>query len=108
MCAATAGQADAKQSLEHAADLAMRHAGLLVEINDGRLRIGSELDGSGAQCSGSLQGMPALHAALALSAAADVNVELALNGPTGNLDLILVVEVRFIDRAAAIGASDRQ
>jgi hypothetical protein len=47
--------------------------------------------------------MPALHTASALSAATDVNVELALNGPTRNLDLILVVDVRFVDLAAAIG-----
>jgi hypothetical protein len=86
----------------------MRHAGLLVEINDGGLRIRSELGGGGAQCIRSLQGMPALHAALAFSAAADVNVELPLNGPTGYLDLILVVDVRFVDLAAAVRASDRQ
>ena|SRR5882672_11638524 len=108
MGAATARQTDAEQSLEDATDLAVRHAGLLVEINDGGLRIRSELGGGGAQCIGSLPGMPALHAALTLSAAADVNVELAVNGPTGNLDLILVVDVRFVDRAAAVGTSDRQ
>ena len=37
--------------------------------------------------------------------AADVNVELALNRPTRNLDLILVVDTSFVDRTAAVRAS---
>jgi len=81
----------------------MRHAGLLVEFDDGGLGIGSQLGGGGAQGVGRLQGMSALDAALALLAAADVNVELALNGPTRNLDLILLVDMRLLDVAAAVG-----
>jgi hypothetical protein len=83
----------------------MRHAGLLVEFNDGSLSIGSELGIGSPQCIGGLQRMPTLHAALAFLATANVNIELALNGPTWNLDLILLVGVRLRDVAAAVGTS---
>jgi hypothetical protein len=47
--------------------------------------------------------MSALHAASALLAAADVNVELAVNRPTRNLDLVLLIDVRLVDVAATSG-----
>src|SRR5207302_3149503 len=103
MGAAAARQANAEEGLEDAADFAMRHAGLLVEFNDGGLGVGSELSGGGPECIGRLQGMSALHPAAAFFAAADVNVELAMNRPTRNLDLILLVDMRFLDVAAAVG-----
>ena len=86
----------------------MRHAGLLVEFDDGGLRIGTELGGGGAKGIRRLQGMPALHAMSALFAAADVNVELAVNGPTRNFDLVLLVDMRLFDVAAAVGTLLRQ
>ena len=48
--------------------------------------------------------MPALHTAAAALAAADMNVELAVNRPTGNLDLVLMVDVGLRDEAATVGA----
>ena len=105
MRAAATRQADTEQGLKDAADFTMRHAGLLVEFNDGGLSIGAKLGGRGAERIGSLQGMSALHASSALLATADVNVELTMNGPTRNLDLVLLVDVCLVNRAAAIGTS---
>src|SRR2546430_1507596 len=48
--------------------------------------------------------MPTLHAASALPTAADVNIELAINRPTRNLDLVLLCDVRLVPRPAAVGA----
>ena|SRR5437588_883645 len=81
----------------------MRHASLLVEVNHGGLSIGAKLSRSGAERIGRLQRMPTLDAASAMLAAANVNVELALNGPARNLDLVLLVNMRFLDIAAAVG-----
>src|SRR6266542_2635223 len=104
MRTAAARQANAEQRLKDAADFAVRHAGLFVEFDDGGLGIGAELRRGGAECIGRLPRMPALHAASALLAAADVNVELALNRPPRNLDLVLLIDVRLLDVAAAVGA----
>src|SRR5947209_6906266 len=103
MGAAAAGQLDAKEGLKDAADFAMRHAGLFVEVNHGGLSIRTQLSRGSAERIGGLQGMPTLNAASACLAAADVNVELAMNGPTRNLDLVLLVDMRFLDIAAAVG-----
>jgi hypothetical protein len=94
--------------LKDAADLAMRHAGLLVEFNDRGLGIGAELSCGGAKRVRGLQRMSALHATPALLTAADVNVELAVNGPTRNLDLVLLVDMRLVDVAAAFRTSVRK
>src|SRR5579884_2491789 len=102
--AAAAAEADAEDSVEEAADLAVGHAALLVEFDDGRLGIGAELSGGGSQGIGSLQGVAALHAAATLPAAADVNVELTVDRPTRDLDLVLMVDVRLVDGTAAVGA----
>ena len=48
--------------------------------------------------------MPALDAALAAAALADVNVELSMDRPPRNLDLILLLHVGFVDGSTAIGA----
>ncbi len=48
--------------------------------------------------------MAALHAAATLPAAADVNVELTVDRPTRDLDLVLMVDVRLVDGTAAVGA----
>ena len=47
--AATARQTDAEQAVQDAANLAVGHATLLVEFDDGRLGIGPQLSGSGTQ-----------------------------------------------------------
>ena len=48
--------------------------------------------------------MASLNAALALTALADVDVELAVNGLARDLDLELLGDVGFVERAAAVGA----
>ena len=52
--------------------------------------------------------MTPLNAALALTALADVDVELTVNGLARDLDLELLSDVGFIECAAAVGASVRQ
>jgi hypothetical protein len=52
--------------------------------------------------------MPALHAAVAAATLADVDVELAVNRSTRNLDLVLLVDVCLFDRPATIGTNVRQ
>ena len=104
MRAAAAAQADAEQALEDPTDFAVGQARLFVEIDNGRLGIGSELGGGGSQGIGRLQRMSALHAAVAVPAAADVHVELAVNGLARNLDLILLVDVGLLHGAATVRA----
>jgi hypothetical protein len=48
--------------------------------------------------------MASLHAAAALTALADVNVELPVNGLARDLDLVLLRDVGFIHGPAAVGA----
>src|SRR6185295_14972347 len=102
--AAATRDRDAEEGFEDAADLAVRHAGLLVELDDRRLGVGAELGGGGAEGVGGLQGMPALKAPLALRTTTDMDVELPLNGPPWDLDLILLIDACQGDRSAAIGA----
>jgi hypothetical protein len=52
--------------------------------------------------------MTPLNAAVALTASADMNVELAVNGLARDLDLELLGDVRMVERAAAVGAAVRQ
>src|SRR5437667_7836811 len=47
--------------------------------------------------------MPALDATLALRTTTDMDVELPLNGPPWDLDLILLIDACLDDRFAAIG-----
>src|SRR5262249_11252207 len=49
--------------------------------------------------------MASLHAALALAALADVDVELPVNGLPRDLDLELLGDVGFVERATAAGAA---
>jgi hypothetical protein len=49
--------------------------------------------------------MTPLHAAVALPASADMNVELAVNGLARDLDLELLGDVCLVERSAAVGAS---
>ena len=48
--------------------------------------------------------MVSLYAAMALTALADVDVELAVNRPARNLHLKLLGNVRFVEKSAAVGA----
>jgi hypothetical protein len=52
--------------------------------------------------------VPALEALVAAAAAADMDVELALDGAARDLDLVLVGDVGFLDGPAAAGAGPRQ
>ena len=78
---------------------------MLIEFDDSGLGIGSQLGCSGAEGVGRLQGMVPLNAAPALTAPADVDVELPVDGLARDLDLELLGHVRFVERAAAVGAA---
>jgi hypothetical protein len=86
----------------------VRQPGLVVEFNDGGLGVGSELGRGGTEGVGRLQRMASLNAALALAALADVDVELPVNGLPRDLDLELLGDVGFVERATAAGAPVRQ
>lgn len=81
---------------------------MLIEIDDGRLRVGTELAGSGAEGIGSLQRMPALHRFAATRTGAAVDVELPHDGLARNLGLVLLINVGFVDFATAFGTGIRQ
>jgi hypothetical protein len=49
-----------------------------------------------------------LNAAPALTVPADVDVELPVDGLARDLDLVLLIDVGFVDPAAALGAGVRQ
>src|ERR1700678_51068 len=82
----------------------MRHAGTLVEINDGGLSVGAKLALGGAGGIAGLQRMSATMMLAALFAVTAVDVELSDDRPTGDFGLELLVEVVLDDLAAAIGA----
>src|SRR5262249_18998818 len=69
---------------------------------------GSELGGGGTESVRSLQGMGSLNSPVALTALADVDVELAVNGFARNLHLELLGNVGFIEKSAAVGTAFRQ
>lgn len=52
--------------------------------------------------------MPALDAKAATAASTDVHVELAMDGSAGNLDLVLLLNVDFVNTSAAIRTGLRQ
>jgi hypothetical protein len=76
--------------------------------DDSDLGLRAYLRGGGSQGIGGLQEMPSLDASAALLAAADMDVELPMNGLAGDFDLELCLHVGFLERAAALGASLRQ
>jgi hypothetical protein len=106
--AAAATESDTKQALQAARDFAVRESALLVEFDDGGLGVRSQLGGGGAEGVGGLQGMASLNPAVALTALADVDVELAVNGLARNLHLELLGNVGFVEGSAAIGTDVRQ
>jgi hypothetical protein len=81
----------------------MRQAGMFVEIDDGRLRVGTELAGSGTEGIGRLERMPALNRLAAARTNAAVNVELPHDRLAGNFGLLLLIDVSFLNVAAAFG-----
>jgi hypothetical protein len=66
------------------------------------------LGGGGTQGAGGLQRVAALESLVAAAAAADMDVELAMDGAARDLDLVLVGDMGFLDRPAALGAGLRQ
>jgi hypothetical protein len=106
--AAATAEPNPKEALQAAGYLAVGQAALLVEFNDGSLGIGSKLGGGGAEGVGRLQRMAPLHPATTLTALADVNIELPVDGPARDLDLELLGDVGFVEGAAAVGANARQ
>src|SRR5262249_651208 len=52
--------------------------------------------------------MASLNSAVALTALADVDVELAVNGLARNLHLELLGDVGFVEKSAAVGTAFRQ
>ena len=81
----------------------MRHAGTLIEVNDGGLGVGAELALGGARGVGSLQRMSAAQMLAAFLAMAAVNFEFADDGLTGDLGLKLLIEMILDDIAATVG-----
>jgi hypothetical protein len=102
--AAATAEGDAEKAVQAAGDLAVREPTLLVEFDDGGLRIWSQLSRGGAEGIGGLQGMASLHPAAALTALADVDVELPVGGLARDLDLELLGDVSLVERPTAIGA----
>ena len=102
--AGAATQVDAEQGVEDGGHLAVRQAGLLVQQHGGGLGVGSDLAGGRAEGVRGLQGVAALHAAAAAGAVADVDVELADDGPAGDVGLVLVNDFGFDEPAVAVGA----
>jgi hypothetical protein len=82
----------------------MRQAALLVQFDDGGLGVRSQLGGGGDAGIGRLQGMAPLNPTVAPTTRADVDVELAVNGPARDLDLELLGDVGLVEGAAAVGA----
>src|SRR5206468_3359898 len=64
--------------------------------------------GGGSQGVGGLQGVPPLHAPAATTATADVDVELADQGTSRDLGLILGGDLGLADGATALRANLRQ
>src|SRR5262245_22167646 len=106
--AAATTERDAEEALQAAHDLAVRQAALLVEFDDGGLGVGPQLGRGSSERVGRLQGMAPLHPATALTAPADVDVELPVNGLARDLDLELLGDVSLVQGAATIGAAVRQ
>jgi hypothetical protein len=80
----------------------MRHAGTLVEIDNGGLSVGAELALSGAGGITGLQRMSATQMLAALAAAAAMDGEFANDGLSRDVGLKLLIQMILDDVAAAI------
>lgn len=97
---------DAIGPFEEIADFAVRHAAVLVEIDDGGLGIRADLAGGGTNRIGSLLRMSAADTPTATAAVSLVNAKSPANGPDGDLFLKLEIDlVGFGNVAAAMGAT---
>jgi hypothetical protein len=106
--AAAGREVDAEEALQGPAHLAVRQPGRLVQIDDGRPGVGPELGGRGPEGVGRLERVAALDAPPTTPAVADVDVEPAVGRLPGDLDLVLVVGMGFLDGAAAVEAGAGQ
>ena len=84
-------------------NFSVRHAGTLVEIDNGGLGVGAELALGGAGRITGLQLMSATQMLAALAAMAAVDVEFADDGLARDVGLELRVEMILDDRSAALG-----
>jgi hypothetical protein len=82
----------------------VRQPALLVELDGGGLGIRSELGSGGAEGVGRLYGMASLHSTVTLTAMANVDAELPVNGLARDLDLELLGDMGFVQETAAVGA----
>jgi len=89
-------------------NLAVRHPGVLVQIDDGRLGIAAELAPGRARGIAGLQGVTAADLLAALLAMAAVDLELPHDGLARDLGLELLVEAVLDDFALAMRARLRQ
>jgi hypothetical protein len=105
---AAATEPNTEKVFQAASDFAVRHAGLLIEFDNGGLGIRSQLRRSGTEGIGRLQGMASLNAALTLTALTDMNVELAMDRLAWDLDLELLGDIGFVEEATAVGTAFRQ
>src|SRR5262249_50015262 len=103
-----ATERDTEKALQAAGHLAVRQAALLVEFDHGGLGVRAQLGGGGAQGVRRLQGMAPLNPTVTVTALTDVDVELPVDGLARDLDLELLGDMRFVQRAAAIGAGAGQ
>jgi hypothetical protein len=85
----------------------MREPALLVEFDDGGSGIRSQLCGSGVQSIGRFQRMPSLNPPVAVLTLPGMDVELPVDRLTRDLHLELQGHLRFVERAAALGAAVR-
>src|SRR5580704_7475223 len=101
-------QGDAKELIERVGDFPVRHAGVFVEINDGRLSVAAELALSSPGGIAGLQWMSTPQKLAAFFALAAVDRELADDGLARNLGLKLLIEMIFDDIATTTGTAIRQ
>lgn len=104
MSASCGISSDTTTCAAHRATTAVRQARLLVQIDNHRLRVRSQLRRRGPQGVRGLQRMTALNSALALLTTANVDVDPAVDRLPWDLELILPIDVGFIDGASAVGA----
>jgi hypothetical protein len=102
--AATATEPNPEEALQAARNLAMRQAALLIEFDNRGLGVRSQLGSGGAEGIGGLQAMTPLNPTAALTALADMDVELPVDGLARDLDLELLGDMGLVERPAAVGA----
>jgi hypothetical protein len=103
--AAARRQGDAEHARQDAADLAVRQSRLLVQLDDRGLSVRPQLRRSSPQSVRGLQRLAALDSATALLTTADVDIELPVDRLSWDFDLILLIDMGWLDRTPAVGAS---